>query len=224
MKHEASQVWNEMWESMGEPGRDPDDLLKAQVEGLTPGRALEIGCGTGGNAVWLAEQGWNVTAIDFSEVAIDKGRKLAKERGVNVDFVAADATTYQPKGEFDLVTSFYIQLQPEQRVKMLAMASDALAPGGTLLFVSHDITSPPSGWDDEDLPTLTTPDEIVSELPGLKIEEATILKDTEGAHAHGSEDDHGSHEHEAHSDHHSMSDHKEPYHAISTVVRAVRPV
>ena len=111
----------------------------------------------------------------------EKSEQLAAERGVSIDFVVADAATYQPVGNFDLVTSFYIQLFPAQRAKMLAMMSEALAPGGTLLFVSHDKAGPPSGWSEEDLLSLTSPEEIVRELPDLQIEQSTILNHEDGS-------------------------------------------
>ena len=131
MAHDTPQSWNEMWESIGDPSPEPDDVLVAQVTGLSPGRALEIGCGAGSNAVWLAGQGWQVTAVDYSEVGIERCRRLAAERAVEVDFVVADATSYQPEGMYDLITSFYIQLWPDQRARMLSSAEIARAWGHT---------------------------------------------------------------------------------------------
>ena len=135
-----------------------------------------------------------------------------------MEFVVAEATTFQPDGQYDLITSFYIQLPPDQRAKMLSIAAGALAPGGTLLFVSHDKSSPPSWWTVEDMLSLTTPDEVASELSGLKIEQALVMEHECGehaAHAHDSENDHDTHEPftgEGHDSHGSGS----------TVVRAVR--
>jgi len=113
--------------------------------------------------------------VDYSEVAIEKGKRLAAERGVNVNFLVADASEYQPQGQYDLIASFYIQLFPQQRASMLANSSNALAPRASILFVSHDKSGPPSGWSVEDLESLTTPDEIVAELPGLNIEQAIVV-------------------------------------------------
>ena len=212
------EFWNETWADHEDLTRDADDLLVAEVEGLKPGRALDIGCGAGGNAVWLAEHGWQVTATDFADAAIEKGKRLAAKRGVQVEFVVAEATTVLPDGQYDLITSFYIQLPPDQRAKVLRMAAGALTPGGTLLFVSHDKSNPPSGWTDEDMLGLTTPDEVASELPGLKIERAFVMEQEGGehaAHAHGSEDDHDTHEHRKDKAHDSRP-------SGSTVVRAIR--
>lgn len=85
------EFWNEIWETMEHTFADYDEALVDAVEGLPPARALDMGCGTGGNAMWLAARGWQVTAVDFSEVAIKKAKQYAAERGIEVSFVAADA-------------------------------------------------------------------------------------------------------------------------------------
>ncbi len=218
MTGDTREFWNEMWAERDDLSRDADELLVAEIEGLKPGRALDIGCGAGGNAVWLAEHGWQVTATDFADAAIEKGKRLATKRDVQVEFVVAEATTFRPDDQYDLIISFYIQLPPDQRAKMLSLAAGALTPGGTLLFVSHDRSSAPSGWTDEDMVGLTTPDEVASELPGLKIEQAFVVEHQRGEHAarsHDSEDDHDTHEHRKDEAHDSRP-------SGSTVVRAVR--
>ncbi len=218
MTHDTREFWNEMWTEDHDFTPDADDLLIAEIKGLKPGRALDIGCGAGGNAVWLAEQGWQVTSTDFADAAIEKGKRLATKRGVQVEFVVAEATTFQPDGQYDLITSFYIQLPPDQRAKMLSIAAGALTPGGTLLFIGHDKSSSPSGWTEEDMLSLTTHDEVASELSGLKIEQAFVMEREGGEHAaqaHDSEDDHDTHEHFTDEGHASRG-------FGSTVVRAIR--
>ena len=74
---------------------EPNQFVVAHLADLAPGTAIDLGAGEGRNAVWLAQQGWTVTAVDFSEVALDKGRRLAAETDVDVKFVAADATTWE---------------------------------------------------------------------------------------------------------------------------------
>ena len=69
---------------------EPNRFLVAETAGLTPGRALDLACGEGRNAVWLARRGWQVTGVDYSEVAIEKARRLASARKANVDWVVAD--------------------------------------------------------------------------------------------------------------------------------------
>ena len=177
MKTDTVEFWNDVWATMDQTFADHDVLLAKLAEGLQPGRALDLGCGSGGNAVWLAERGWQVTAVDFSEVAIEKGRMRASERGVEVEFAVSDVTTYRPDGQYDLVTSFYIHLWPEQRSQILAEAAKALNPGGRLIFVSHDASAPPDGWSREDLESLTTPHQVAAEVPGPRIEQAEVVEE-----------------------------------------------
>ena len=175
MSTDTPKFWDDLWADIEDCGSGSDEILADHVGSLTPGRALEVGCGTGGNAIWLAKQGWLVTAVDHSSVAVEMGRMMAAELGADVEFIVADASTYIPKDHYDLITCFYIQLFPEQRAALLANMSRALAPEGTLLFVSHDKSGSPAGWSDEDLLSLTTPEEIVAELSGLQIEMAYVL-------------------------------------------------
>ena len=182
MAADEREFWDQIWSDTDDLGSDSDDLLATYAKGLSPGRALELGSGSGANAVWLAEMGWQVTAVDFSGAAVERGKRLASVRGVTVEFVMADAASYQPQHLFDLITSFYIQFPAQQRAQMLATAAVSLAPGGTLLFVGHDESSPPHGWSQEDLLTLTNPDQVVAELPGLQIREARVLESSSPAH------------------------------------------
>ena len=76
---------------------EPNRFVVAELQDLAPGRALDVGAGEGRNAVWLASRGWQVTAVDFSAVGLDKGRRLAQDRGVAVDWVLADVRDYQPE-------------------------------------------------------------------------------------------------------------------------------
>ncbi len=211
--------WNEVWGAEEEVSSAPDAVLVSEIGNLSPGRALEIACGAGANAIWLAQQGWSVTAVDYSKTAIERARALAVEKGVNIDFLVADATTYQPQGTYDLVASFYIQLFPEQRAKMLANAADALAPEGILLFVSHDRSGPPPDWEEEFMATLTTPGEVVAELTGLEIQKAFVfhhgLDGPHGAHSGDTDEQDYGHEHEAAGEH-------EPHNWLTTVVRATK--
>ena len=216
MSTDTPEFWNKIWADIEGCGSGSDEILADQVKRLTPGRALDLGCGTGSNAVWLAKKGWQVTAVDYSAVAIEKGKQLAAGQGVNVEFDVGDAATYQPQGQFDLITCFYIQMFPQQRANMLATMSKALAPQGTFLFVSHDKSGPPSGWSVEDLQSLTTPEEVVAELSGVQIEQAFVLNHdvigSDAAHIH-----HDRCERELQGGH-------DPHGSSSTIVRAIRPV
>ena len=222
MSTDAVEFWNEVWGTSDHTDDDHDALLEVYVRGLTPGRALEFGCGTGGNALWLAEQGWRVTAIDYSDVAICKAGERAESRALDAKFVVADASTYRPKGQYDLITSFYIQMPPEQRVRMLLNSVESLAPGGVLLFVSHDKSAPPSGWNDDDLDSLTTPDEVAAEIPGLRIDQAVVLKES-GAHMSQMTEPDEEDGHEHHGGPHEDTEETGHSHGASTVVVAVKP-
>ena len=95
---------------------EPNRFLVAEVDGLAPGRALDLACGEGRNAVWLAERGWTATGVDFSAVGLDKARRLADARHVSVQWERADVTEYQPPAEgFDLVIVMYLHLPESSR-------------------------------------------------------------------------------------------------------------
>ncbi len=109
----------------------PNRFLVSEVEGMEPGAALDVGCGEGRNAVWLAEQGWRVTGVDFSEVGLDKARRLAEDRGVGVEWVAADLRSYRPaESSYDLVVVLYLHLLADERRAIHAALAAALRPGG----------------------------------------------------------------------------------------------
>src|SRR5262249_56447890 len=104
-------------------------FVVSELAGLRPGRALDLATGEGRNAVWLAEQGWQVTAVDYSAVGLAKGGQLAEARGVSVDWVAADLLEYQPTPKaFDLVLVVYLHLPPAERATVLHPATPAAAP------------------------------------------------------------------------------------------------
>jgi len=156
---------------------EPNRFLVAEVEGLSPGRALDLACGEGRNAVWLAQRGWQVTAVDFSEVALAKAKRLAQSRGMDVEWIAADLLDYRPPGTFDLIADLYLQLPPEERRLVLERASVALAPGGTLLVLGHDLSNLTDGYGGPtEAAVLFTPDDIVRDLPGLVVERSERVR------------------------------------------------
>ncbi len=115
---------------------EPNHALTVEVEGMRPGRALDVGCGEGADAVWLAGRGWSVTGLDPSGVALDRAREAARTAGVEVSWVhhsLADAAL--PPGVFDLVTVFYPALELAE--SPVARLAGLVAPGGTLLVVHH---------------------------------------------------------------------------------------
>jgi SAM-dependent methyltransferase len=149
-----------------------DRILDTEVEGLAPGRALDLGCGTGLNALMLAERGWSVLGVDWAEHAIDLATEVALSRGLDAQFVVADITSWEPPEMFDLVISTYALPGGEDSGQALQTAMSALAEGGTLLVAEWD-QSMAEGWG-FDLDELPTPEEIVDMLPGLEIEVAEV--------------------------------------------------
>jgi SAM-dependent methyltransferase len=153
---------------------DPNRFLVEELQALAPGRALDVACGEGRNAVWLASKGWHVTGVDFSRAGLAKAQRLATDRGVEVAWVEADVVEWQPpSASFDVVVVMYLHLPAEQRRKALARAAAALAPGGILLVVGHDVSNLLKGTGGpQDPAVLFGPEEIVEDLSGLQIERA----------------------------------------------------
>jgi SAM-dependent methyltransferase len=142
--------------------------LAALVGELEPGRALDLGCGEGGDAIWLAQNGWHATGVDLSPTAIERARAAANERGVTgrTTFVAADLSTYTDTARltdgdrYDLVTASFLQSPVElPREAILRAATRFVAPGGRLLIVGHAAApswSPPEHMHDVVFPTPET--------------------------------------------------------------------
>jgi SAM-dependent methyltransferase len=153
----------------------PNRFLPPEVEGLTPGRALDLACGEGRNAVWLATRGWDATGVDFSATGLEKAARLAQTNHVTVEWVCADVTTWQPAELFDLVVVFYLQLPEPQRRAALGSAARALAPGGTLLVVAHDRTNLSGGiGGPPDPAVLYTPEDVRGALDGSGVSELVV--------------------------------------------------
>ena len=162
----------------------PNRFLVAEVAGLEPGSALDLACGEGQNAIWLAQLGWTVRGVDYSGVAIEKARARASRDGVDVDFVQADLVTYKPEAAaFDLVLVLYLHIPEGERHAIHARAARAVAPGGTFLLVGHDRTNLTEGvGGPTDTGLLYTPEDIAAELDDLEIERAErVLRDVAGA-------------------------------------------
>ena len=155
----------------------PSEVLVAEMSALPPGFALDLACGQGRHAIWLATHGWHVTAVDFSAVALDKGRELARQDGVACEWVAADLMKYAPVPEaYDLVVISYLHLPAAERRQILAKAEEALVAGGTLLLVGLDRSNHEHGYGGPSNPAvLYDRDDVVAGLSRLQIERADTL-------------------------------------------------
>ena len=127
---ESERIWS---------GR-PNQRLVEEVSDLATGRALDVGCGEGADAVWLAERGWSVTAVDVSEVALARVRDHAAERGVadRIETLHHDLMAGGPApGRYDLVSAFFFQVPPEAFEGFYRGVAELVEPAGTLLIVGH---------------------------------------------------------------------------------------
>jgi SAM-dependent methyltransferase len=134
----ADQVWS----------GQPNGALVAEAAGLPPGRALDVGCGEGADAVWLAARGWQVTALDVSRVALDRAERHARDAGVEVTWLHAGLMEAAqdgdlPAGAFDLVSAQYAVLLKTPGAVAERTLADLVAPGGTLLVVHHALDHDP---------------------------------------------------------------------------------
>ncbi|MEW2415161.1 class I SAM-dependent methyltransferase [Streptomyces sp. NPDC046866] len=179
---ESDRIWS---------GR-PNAALVREVEGLAPGRALDLGCGEGADAVWLARRGWRVTGTDISGVALERAAAHAAEAGVadRIELCRHDLAESFPAGEFDLVSACFLHNYGDfPRARVLRTAAAAVAPGGILLVVGH------GGWatwqQQEVRPAIDfpTPDEVLAQLE-LPEGAWEVLRAEEYVHEHTSPDGH----------------------------------
>ena len=147
----------------------PNAWVAATIRTWFTGRALDLGAGEGRHAVWLASLGWQVTAVDFSPVGIERGRRGAQELAVEVDWVVADVRTWEPPVgvTFDLVLLAYLHLEDD----VLARARDWVAPGGALVVLGHALRNLSDGvGGPQDPRLLHTEAEYRAASEGLELE------------------------------------------------------
>jgi SAM-dependent methyltransferase len=155
----------------------PNVFVEQVAAQLTPGRVLDLAAGEGRNAIWLAEQGWEATAVDFSRVALERAQRIAGERlgelaADRLHVVQADLLSYQPPAQaFDLVLVVYLQVAVDQRRPVLRAAAQGVAPGGHLLVIAHDSRNLADGvGGPQDPSVLYTAADVVEDLHGGPLE------------------------------------------------------
>ena len=175
----------------------PNQFVAAELAHLPPGRALDVAAGEGRNALWLADRGWQVTALDFSRVGLDKGRALQQghPRGseLAIDWVHADALTHDTgPTPYDLVLLAYLQLEADERRTVVRRTFTALRPGGTFFLVAHDATNLTEGTGGPSDPAvLFTAEEVLGDLDGERFEVERAERVARVVPAAHDETDHG---------------------------------
>jgi SAM-dependent methyltransferase len=174
------------WESAyaGDVPDSPVDRdIIALTRDLTPGTALDLGCGSGQNSIWLAQQGWRVHGVDIAGGAVERAEAAAARAGVTATFERADLTTWRTRDRYDLVISTYA-LPPRGpgRLHALTTTRDAVAPGGLALLAEFEASLAETGWMAAE--HLVTLDELSEALPGFELERADVRV---AVHTHGDE-------------------------------------
>ena len=172
----ADQVWS----------LEPNQFVASELADLDPGRALDVACGEGRNAIWLAQRGWTVTGIDFAEVAVERARRLAGD--LDVTWQVGDALrTELPR--VDLAVLAYLQLPAAERRTAVRRAFAALDTGGTLFLVAHDSTNLAEGTGGpQDPDVLYTAEDVLRDLDG---EPFSVVRAERVARVVTKADDHG---------------------------------
>lgn len=145
----SAEIWNERYGSKEYVWSiKVNQFVEAHLAELEPGTTIDLAAGECRNAVWLASLGWQVAAVDYSSVGLEKGRRLATDHSVvdKIDFIEGDAVEWQPTEQVDLVVLSYLQLPAEQRATVLDHATGWLKPGGTVFVIAHDASNVTDGY------------------------------------------------------------------------------
>lgn len=186
-----AQDWNERYQETGYVWTaEPNQFLVESVADLPPGSALDLAAGEGRNAVWLAQQGWHVDAVDFSQVGLEKARELAERSGTDeIGFEVHDLFTWAPPEQsYGLVVITYFQVPALGRRRVWGSAAAAVAPGGRLIVIGHDSDNLDRGYGGPQHPEfLYGTDEVIGAIDGLldveRADQVTrVVENDEGRH------------------------------------------
>ena len=163
--------WDERYRASASVwGAEPNRWVAEQLADLPPGTAVDLACGEGRNAVWLAGRGWRVYAVDFSTVALEKGRELERlqQPPIAIGWLVGDVTEFVPPEPVDLALICYLQLPAAARRSAVRTAAESLAPGGTLLVIGHDSRNLTDGTGGpQDPSVLFTAADVADDIAGL---------------------------------------------------------
>lgn len=151
----------------------PNQFVEDRLSAREAGEGLDLASGEGRNAIWLASQGWKMTAVDFSGVALERGQ----EQSDDVDFVEADVFTWEPEGTFDLILIAYLHVEAEPLAELVERAIGWLNPGGELFMIGHDISNLDEGVGGPQVPEILWDLDLMLEWLGdLKLIEGGIVE------------------------------------------------
>ena len=187
LSDERRLAWDERHRGGDFEGEGPNATLAAAVAELPRGRTLELACGSGTNAVWLASQGFETTAVDWSAVGLANGKAKADAAGVRVEWLERNLLDWAPPARsFDLVVVVYLHLPPEERRPVYARAAAALAPGGRLLVVAHHPQNAVEGFGGPPPERMFAAEDLAAELligdPSLELERAEVIRRPDADH------------------------------------------
>jgi len=150
----------------------PNVFVEDRLRDHSPGVGLDLASGEGRNAIWLAERGWQMTAVDFSGVAIERGRSMSDR----VTFIEADVLDWEPGEMLDLVLIAYLQIEAEPLSDLVRKCVTWLSPGGELFMVGHDVSNLDEGVGGPQVPEILWDlDLILSWIEGLRVVEAGVV-------------------------------------------------
>lgn len=182
-----AHAWDERYAGTGLVwSAGPNQFVESELADLPPGRALDLACGEGRNARWLASRGWQVVGLDFSPIAIDKAQQVSAE----VDWRVGDVLTAELPAPLDLVVVTYLQLPAAERRTALRRAFETLETGGTLFVVAHDSTNLTEGsGGPQDPRVLYTAEDVLEDLADLGVR---VVRAERVARVVPAPDEHGS--------------------------------
>jgi SAM-dependent methyltransferase len=191
-EQDPAQEWERRYAEQGHIwSGHPNAALVDVVSTLDPGSALDLGCGEGGDSLWLAEHGWAVTAVDISPTAVERGTALSTERRIpegTITWLVEDLESWRPTREYDLVSACFFQSFVDlNRTDILQRAARAVGPGGHLLLVSH-AEAPPWALGHQHQHQHHRFLSPTEELEALQIEDSTwttVISDLRSRHATG---------------------------------------